>query len=504
MIQADDKQPKENTQEVDLLGMGNSYPTSTPLPVSNVPPTNPFEMEGNGLKKEDQSGEDSDDDSSDDSDDSDLLEPFPSQPKRDEFSSNMDMNKAPQQWGPEEEEDEDDETLRPGDHVFALIRRSFGLGTYQKHGIVLSTNPDDAEDVTIVSFYPRDSRDREASDGRVENESLGNDESLLNEGTASSRQRQNRATGVRAESLHAFASKNSNPNFANGAKIQKVKYGKNLAKRILSRAGTVTSCAADERGLVVARVKFLLEYPESMPDFQKMSANDECAAVWCRIGRWCTLQGASILHIMIVGHAGGAAVGGVVASNITLWAPMPGFWGSVGYWWYVPATVAYPILVPILIGFGMVSLVPLEILRRYRKKWAELSCELNETFWAKTDDEVKEYYFASSMSTNDEWMKKFFIHDADKEQEENTKGNYQPLSCATNGAGDMDDEDDEDMQRLAAEYGQQQKSDENEQSFKARWMGRFNRNKNEKKAEHTTTDHDDSWDDARLLNEGRM
>ena len=59
-----------------------------------------------------------------------------------------------------------------------------------------------------------------------------------------------------------------------------------------------------------------------MPDFHMTSANGECAAVWCRIGRWCTLQGSSILHILFVGQAGGAVAGGAIAGNVMLWAPM--------------------------------------------------------------------------------------------------------------------------------------------------------------------------------------
>jgi len=57
-----------------------------------------------------------------------------------------------------------------------------------------------------------------------------------------------------------------------------------------------------------------------------MAANGECAAVWCRMGRWCTLQGSSILHILFVGQAGGAAVGGVLATNVMLWAPVRKFY----------------------------------------------------------------------------------------------------------------------------------------------------------------------------------
>ena len=88
--------------------------------------------------------------------------------------------------------------------------------------------------------------------------------------------------------------------------VRKVRYGSNFAKRLLSRPGSVTAVKADVPGLVLARVKFLLENPGVLPPYHRMAANGECAAVWCRIGRFITLQGSSILQIMFFGQAGGA------------------------------------------------------------------------------------------------------------------------------------------------------------------------------------------------------
>jgi hypothetical protein len=45
-------------------------------------------------------------------------------------------------------------------------------------------------------------------------------------------------------------------------------------------------------------------------------------------------------------------------TNLMVLVPMPRLWGMVGWWWYVPATVAYPFLVPMLVTMGMTSLVP--------------------------------------------------------------------------------------------------------------------------------------------------
>jgi len=284
-----------------------------PFPINDAPSTSSNESEF---------------DSNDD--DGGLLEPFPTRPRVD-----IDHDRRPKEADIDAEED--DMELRPGDHVY--VWKSFGLlgvRTYQKHGIVLSVDPEDEANVNIVTFYHRNQRDPGTLDVQYRDEGAQeggddevNDESLLNAGSSSgastpssstntntnTNKNQKITTTVRTESLYTFASN------AKG-KLLKVKYNQGLAKRILRRGGTVSSCKADERGLIIARVKYLLEHPGCMPDFQMMSANGECAAVWCRIGRWCTLQGSSILHILFVGQAGGAVVGGAVASNVMFWAPM--------------------------------------------------------------------------------------------------------------------------------------------------------------------------------------
>ena len=59
----------------------------------------------------------------------------------------------------------------------------------------------------------------------------------------------------------------------------------------------------------------------------------------------------------------------------------------------MPATVAYPFLVPMLVTMGMASLVPLEILRRNRKRWKGITDGLNHKFWTITSEDVREEYF---------------------------------------------------------------------------------------------------------------
>lgn len=422
--------------------------------------------------------------------DSDLLEPFPDFTNRRSGTTRDGDNL-----------EEDDDVLRPGDHIYVLVKRKIGIGTYQKHGLVYNVDKTNPMDTTIVSFYhekgeqeKEECGDYEYKNDDIQNPDTWNDNAIINgldhndnvdnysfrDCYNVSAQSHTSLLGKDNNPAHydnhnhphdnsnsaTMASTSSTPNVKSESlstfqlnttgQVFKVIYGQTLAKRLLSRPGTVTACDADEDGLIIARMSYLLNNPHILPPYHRFQNNDECVAVWCRIGRWCTLQGSSILHIMFAGQAGGAVAGGVIASNFCFWAPMPGFWGSMGYIWYVPATVAYPILVPILLGFGLASLLPLEVLRRYRKKWAETSNYMNTDFWSKTEDYVKEVYFAASVSTDENWMRNFFM-DGEEQKKEEERGQYMPIGT-NNGIYDDDGHDDHDKDNLnanqtSAEYG---------------------------------------------------
>ena len=191
-------------------------------------------------------------------------------------------------------------------------------------------------------------------------------------------------------------------------RVSKVRYGTGTVRRVLSRPGSASAVRADLRGLVLARARHLLECPGCLPAWHGMAANSECAAVWCRIGRFVTLQASSILEVLFVGQAGAAAAGGAIASNVMLWAPMQGAWGAAGWYWYVPLSVAYPVLVPLLVAFGLASLLPLEILRRYRRVWRRHTVALNGDFWDAAGEEVRAEYYGTTSTTDEDWMRRFF------------------------------------------------------------------------------------------------
>ena len=347
-----------------------------------------------------------------------------------------------------EEEQKMDNELRPGDHVF--IWQGYGLNprAYQRHAVVysvtrkgqtqqelgdeqLSFNLDnvysDYEDdveVTVVSFYHF----------QRHHEAHGASQAAM----AASGNSRGKRRGCKRELLHDFIG----PDCMNKKKpLRKVRYGRTVKKGLLSqKAGVGTALKKDQQGLILARLQYLLDNQDHLPSHNALSANGECASLWCVTGKWCTLQGASILAVTSVGQAGGALLAGGILSNLTVLVPMPGLWGMAGWWWYVPATVAYPFLVPTLVGLGMCSLVPLEILRRNRKKWRVITDGLNHEFWLNTSDEIKELYFGSMAEAEREAeMRTFFgVKEGDTSADDTR---YMPVGGAPGGIDDSDDED---------------------------------------------------------------
>jgi hypothetical protein len=349
-----------------------------------------------------------------------------------------------------EEEQQMDNELRPGDHIF--IWQAYGINprAYQRHAVVysvtrkgqtqdmqqlgdeqLSFNLDnvysDYEDdveVTVVSFYhfQRHHAAHGASQAAI----------------AASGNSRGKRHGCKRELLHDFIG----PDCMSRKKpVHKVRYGRKVKKGLLSQqAGVGTALKKDQPGLILARLQYLLDNQDHLPSHNALSANGECAAMWCVTSKWCTLQGASILAVTSVGQAGGALLAGGILSNLTVLVPMPGLWGMAGWWWYVPATVAYPFLVPTLVALGMCSLVPLEILRRNRKKWRGITDGLNHEFWLNTSDEIKDEYFGTMAAAEREAeLRTFFgVKEGDAGADD---ARYMPVGGAPGGVDDSDDED---------------------------------------------------------------
>lgn len=350
-------------------------------------------------------------------------------------------------------DDDNDDVLRPGDHIY--VREGFS----QRHGLVIeapsrleySENTEDHEycdgdeksSTIVLTFYEVAMAQYQAQGNIITNylwrknpepkeeDSLA-EECLTGSGEMISGE-------VKKQTLRQFMRKSR--------KVEKVRYGVTRARRILSRAGSAACVKADQRGLIMLRIEYLIANPTSLPEFAKLSANDECVAVWCRTGRWVTLQAASMLEIMGASHLGTALVAGGVVSQMTVTQTMPWIPGYVLVW-SVPATVAYPILVPILVGYGLTSLVPLEVLRRNRQAWNDISDSLGRSFWASASDQDRMDYFGDSINANKDDVKNFFgFYDKPDDEDENV-GKYMPLTIDGNKFKDDDDSDGEDLQTL--------------------------------------------------------
>ncbi|KAL3815382.1 hypothetical protein ACHAXA_010987 [Cyclostephanos tholiformis] len=377
-----------------------------------------------------------------------------------------------------DEEERTDNRLRPGDHVY--VWQSYGINprAYQRHAVVYSVErrrsgdrdeDDDARplqgptlelerhdatttsfdldalyandqngwtiDVTVVSFYHFNRHHAAMGAARAKQAASGDI--------------RGKRSGCRRESLLDFIGPDG---IARKRPVHKVRYGRAIRRGLLSsRAGVGTALRQDHPGLVLARLRYLLLNPDHLPDHNSLSANGECASLWCVTGRWCTLQGASILAVTSVGQAGGALLAGGILSNLTVLVPMPGLWGMAGWWWYVPATVAYPFLVPMLVAMGMASLVPLEILRRNRKRWKGITDGLNHEFWTVTTDDVREDFFGMMATAERETEMRSFFGVREGESNVADDARYMPVGGSPGGldCDNTDNGDDEEAEALA-------------------------------------------------------
>jgi len=118
--------------------------------------------------------------------------------------------------------------------------------------------------------------------------------------------------------------------------------------------------------LVLARTKFILEHGESvLPPYHIINSNSECIAVWCKTGRWSTLQASVFLHSTAIGHAKSAT-----ALTLGVAATQP---------WLIPAFAT--------VGLAAVG-TPWLYLKIANDKWNEATMSLTEKFWLQAEPEV--------------------------------------------------------------------------------------------------------------------
>lgn len=128
---------------------------------------------------------------------------------------------------------------------------------------------------------------------------------------------------------------------------------------------------SDPRTIVLARVNFILaeqdkpENESSLPKYHILYSNSECLAVWCKTGKFSTLQAAVFLHSTAVGNA---------KSSIMLGAGV-----AATQPWLIPVVGVYAIA-----AVGM----PYYVLNQCKNKWRESEMKLTASFWETASVEV--------------------------------------------------------------------------------------------------------------------
>ena len=157
--------------------------------------------------------------------------------------------------------------------------------------------------------------------------------------------------------------------------------------------------AADSPELVLARLRFLLEHGEKpwgdedeshplLPPHHLLYANSECIAVFCKTGRWSTLQAAIFLHSSTVGNVKQSATVTALLASKTATVPASGIWGFFGGTTTVSLFTAQPWLVPALVGGGAVYVgLPMLMLWKAKGHWSEAEKRLNNAFWSVYDED---------------------------------------------------------------------------------------------------------------------
>jgi len=150
---------------------------------------------------------------------------------------------------------------------------------------------------------------------------------------------------------------------------------------------------SDPTNIVLSRVRFLLHNPQFIPPYHILYSNSECMAVWCKTGRWSTLQASVFLHTSAAGNFKSAATVAsyLAGQTVTTTVPASGIAGWFGY--TTTATVslfsAQPWIIPAIAGYGIVMVGwPILMLRHAREKWNDATTNLTDEFWGWADADI--------------------------------------------------------------------------------------------------------------------
>jgi hypothetical protein len=252
------------------------------------------------------------------------------------------------------EKQEDTCPFAVGDHVYMWCT-ILAVGRYQHHGIVIDVDDDDDNDVFTVADFTQIVAPGEFSSGSSSSSPSGDSEDREATGRM-------RTVDCRIED----------------SKWQKVEYESSRE----NKSDTNTASRSDPAEMVLRRVEFLLENEYLIPPYHVLRSNCECVAVWCKTGRWASLQGSTIMFLMAAGQVKSAVGVGAYVAVQTVTVPMAGFWGLFGYTSKVSLAAMYPFLIPLIAAYGT-TVVGAQMVLYFRCKhfWELTSTKLNTEFW---------------------------------------------------------------------------------------------------------------------------
>jgi len=158
---------------------------------------------------------------------------------------------------------------------------------------------------------------------------------------------------------------------------------------------------SDPATIVLARVRYLLNNPQILPPHNVFNSNSECIAVWCKTGRWSTIQAAIFLHATAASNFKSAvslsalAATATATTTTTMTAPA---WGPLGWMGLTTTTTStatvgwlslHPWVVPLLAGYGVVAVgAPIVLLMQARKRWEKTTQLLTDGFWGCAESDI--------------------------------------------------------------------------------------------------------------------
>jgi hypothetical protein len=272
--------------------------------------------------------------------------------------------------------DDDDESsssneLQIGDHVYQW-RRWMGIpGVFQHHGIVMDIHflqgdngKDEERKLTIADFSNVEQQQQQQQQ------------------KGSKQQQQQQTIVDTSRRRGGLTQEGIVRTYTDTDQWHKVRYQASFWKRQVYRAGTCTSATSDAVGLVLARVQFIIQHPDTLPDYHVLHANCECVAVWCKTGQWSTLQASSFLELTAAGQVKSSATLAASAAGAQVTVPAAGMWGWLGYTSQVSWLSMHPMVLPALAGYAVVSVgAPAIMYVQARKQWTKTTERLQEAFW---------------------------------------------------------------------------------------------------------------------------